>query len=172
MNLRDYAERAARTMPADMDPRARLAMLSMGLFGEWHELLDLSPGQGGKLVKEMGDVYWYSVLLATESRRVFGMLGYYDSMGTVRPKILMALPPESWQWVEAAKKAIFHDVHPGALALWVEKSFQRLEMMERFYSIDKGEVLRQNIEKLEKRYPDGFESGGGQREGAGDAENS
>jgi NTP pyrophosphatase (non-canonical NTP hydrolase) len=69
-----YQELAARTKAAyDEDPKFELAIMALGLAGEAGELADYIKkvvGHGhemdqNRVVKEMGDVYWYLAAIAS-----------------------------------------------------------------------------------------------------------
>ncbi len=73
MTLKEYQQRAARTISADRTHEQQLANAALGLAGEAGEVADMIkkhlyhgwPVDRESLVKELGDCMWYVAAMAT-----------------------------------------------------------------------------------------------------------
>ena len=148
MNPTAYQTAAGRTLPANLTDRERLSMLALGVVGEWAEYRQSydTPTEP----EEAGDVLWYLAGLCTtlgvDMALLPGLAVSYpssiDSLGDV---------------CEPIKKHLYHGkeldkarVLRGCAHLYAHIS--------RAHVIST--VMAANIDKLRKRWPDGFGVGG------------
>jgi NTP pyrophosphatase (non-canonical NTP hydrolase) len=77
----------------------------------------------------------------------------------------LGLVGEAGEFAELVKKSIFHEVHVNLSDVVSELGdvFFYWIALCKTYGLDPHEVIEANITKLEKRYPDGFVVGGGNR---------
>ena len=143
-----YVPLARRTVDGDMTDRERLAEHSLGLIEEIGEFYQ------GPCADKAGDVLWYVEMVLD----VIGKMGGYQQVDTL---------PEWWSsdWIGIVKKAALQGRQEyidliGSAA--TTAGGQVLEWCEA-KGWDPGEVRLDNIKKLYRRYPDGFEGGGGKR---------
>ena len=148
MNPTDYQTAAVRTMPAALADRERLSMLALGVVGEWAEYHDVvdKPNQE----EEAGDVLWYIANLCT----VLGVdLADLPSYRVAPAPVVDALG----DICEPIKKHLYHGkdldkarILGGCCRLYRDIA-RRLILPE---------IMAANIDKLRKRWPDGFGVGG------------
>lgn len=163
MDLNAYQKQAMRTSPEDHD---RVKNGCLGLIGESGEIVDIikkwmfqsvegTPLPVDKLIDEMGDVLWYCAELATGSNLRLG-----ETIGTPGNRIC------SLTFVGAAVMLAFDAAQCALNALNGGKNsaaFHITKIYEKLLCIcgDIGttieHVAEHNIEKLKKRYPDGFD---------------
>jgi len=147
VNAREYAKHCHRTWN-DHPPDAGLqrANAALGLAGEMAEYLaDPSPD-------ELGDALYYLAVL----RSLYGMPA---GVGHT------ALPPDepmqaAGRLCEMVKKDVFHDDPADLQGIMRETSELQEYLAAEADSLGPGveEVREQNIEKLRKRFPDGFDA--------------
>lgn len=73
MNLKEYQQKASRTINPDLDKRSMKVNMSMGISGESGETIDMIKKEIfhghdidlEELKKEIGDILWYVAGLAT-----------------------------------------------------------------------------------------------------------
>jgi NTP pyrophosphatase (non-canonical NTP hydrolase) len=73
MNLKEYQQKASRTINPDLDERSMKVNMTMGISGESGETIDMIKKEIfhghdidlGELKKEIGDILWYVAGLAT-----------------------------------------------------------------------------------------------------------
>lgn len=149
MTFNEYQTMAQRTSPDDGHDKVLNGKL--GLIGEAGEVVDVvkkwmfqsgdnAPLPVDKLVEEIGDVLWYCAEYCTGQSTQIGE--YYNGMVTwcqYPYRYAMAL----------AKYAVECDITSvistceGFLQHWCDKGID--------------DVMEKNIEKLKRRYPDGFD---------------
>lgn len=149
-----YLPLARRTIPEGMTRKERLGMLTRGVCGEYSEIT------ADESVEEIGDLLWYSTLLAEEVGRDPSDSDLIANEGL----------PITWLKLdgnrrdEYVKKAIYHDAAKGCLVRLAAEGLHFCYRAAARADIDIGEIRLANIRKLLNRYPDGFEEGGGVRD--------
>lgn len=150
-----------------------ISVYALGLAGEAGELIDLLKKHWGhkheldveKLKKEAGDVFWYIAALAHQ---------FEISLDSVSPRLLGPRPPRQGpiqsyalrlancvgntaRVLDAYWTSHFppHDIQ-RPLRQRLQQVFIVLERITEHYGLSLSEVLTANVEKLRKRYPDGF----------------
>lgn len=144
MTPSDYQRAAARTLAATLNSRARLSMLALGVVGEWSEYEQAigSPTEA----EEAGDVLWYIAGMCT-------VLG-------VDMAILAGLPSNEAFVVDALgnvcepiKKHLYHGKDLDKTRVLRGCAHLYLGLGGRY---DLPGIMAANIDKLRKRWPDGF----------------
>jgi NTP pyrophosphatase (non-canonical NTP hydrolase) len=168
MNLIEYKQRAMRTAPAVAeDDLQTLIVAAMGLCGEAGELAGhlaevsysaVPSRETSRVIEELGDVMWYAALAASVLRMELSGQPLPHRGPTGFPLVLCGL---TGAFSEHIKKAAFHD-HPldkdllrtnlRLIVGWIER------MSLACYDVTLSEICRYNIDKLEARYPAGFNS--------------
>lgn len=166
MTLNEYQRLAQRTSP---DGHDRIKNGCMGLIGESGEIVDLmkkylfqstpgTPLPTDKLIKEMGDVMWYIAETVT-------------GMGRDLNSVLTDMEPVEFDDVIATEDfsfALSVQANSVYCNIYVLSDEERAAINLRdLYDILRGlctrigttieHVQEVNIEKLRKRYPDGFD---------------
>lgn len=183
MKTEEYINLARRTINEDLSFDDRIVMFTLGLVGEVGELRNElnHPIVRDNVEKELGDIFWYLYnfmfelvdestsalylsdkeyinvgknLIISINRRLF----ISNSIGTANicENIIRTVGSIS----EIIKKYRFHNHF-----LPREKLFKALDSIDfdlriilMKLNIDRSDVLSKNIEKLKKRYPEGFDS--------------
>lgn len=184
MVIDDYQQLAMRTSPEGHD---RMLNGCMGLIGETGEIVDLVKKwkfQSGdhaelprqKLIEECGDVLWYCAELSqgmhTEMSLTYSAAHHFDELR----EIAGYLPIERTVMflAEIASKPAEH-LFDNDIPLEDMKNEKRVLLMtearaslaaimaviagilEKYCIASMEEAMERNIEKLRKRYPDGFD---------------
>lgn len=163
MNGKEYQEACLRTA-ADDDQIGRLVNCALGLAGETGELAAIIEGPYSTelepLISELGDLWWYTAMAQHA-------LGYCDlDLYTVSPTIedatvfaeserVLNLVAATGAFADRVKKVVFQG-HP--LETHEEKLKEHIaDIVQRLADIGKPQLVwEKNIEKLRKRYPEGF----------------
>lgn len=170
MEMREYHKLAMRTSPRDGHDKIDNGIL--GLIGETGELIDIykkwvyqsHPGAElpkDRLADELGDVIWYLAEIADGMEKNLRdiICADFDRLDQSARKLKVALP---------LRKTIMHMMDD---ALLIEKTCSEEKMrvymhliMEHAAQLAKqigmpmAEIAQRNIDKLKKRYPDGFDA--------------
>lgn len=180
MNANEYQCLAARTLidRPDFPISDRDIMLvwnAMGLAGETGELLTLVGEMHGKrisdperkacrekLPKEIGDCFWYAAAICTKIDVDFESLFLNQTLGVkgTKASMPMRLAGAMGAIVEHIKKGVFHQhgVNTLALSLLVRDYVFALVDLCYWHGFEVADVWNENIEKLKRRYPAGFNS--------------
>ena len=161
VNLNEYQRLALRTSGAGHD---RVKNGCLGLIGESGEIVDIvkkymfqsgenPPFPKDKFIKEMGDVLWYCAETVSgmelELEEVTLRTGSYDKYSLFAAwncaDIELTAAMLSANAVEAYVSRRVRDIYKGLLHLCD------------LVGVTIDEVADTNIEKLKKRYPDGFD---------------
>jgi len=144
MSPTDYQRAAVRTMPAGLDDHGALSMLALGVVGEWAEYeqaLDAATKR-----EEAGDVLWYLAGLCT-------MLGVDMAILAGVDHSKMLIVDALGDICETTKKHLYHgkDLNRIRILRGCAKIYAVVAMHEPI-----AEIMAANIDKLRKRWPDGF----------------
>ena len=148
MNPTGYQIAAGRTLPANLSDRERLSMLALGVVGEWAEYeqaLDAATKR-----EEAGDVLWYLAGLCTVLGVDMAILAGVDHSK-------MLIVDALGDICETTKKHLYHgkDLNRIRILRGCAKLYAVVAMHEPI-----AEIMAANIDKLRKRWPDGFGVGG------------
>ena len=157
MDLTEYQELAVRTASQHPMP-LRLAIAGLGLAGETAELIGEEDPE--KLPLELGDVMWYVAEVAS----CVGLgLQHSDSRiiqyaGMSSYNLTNELVVQTGSLADYIKKVVGHghDLAPEKVQGYLDGIIQNLQWLCHRQGIDFDACLLQNIEKLKKRYPEGF----------------
>ena len=132
---------------------ARMLYLCIGAFDEYGELRESEFMTGKFCAEEAGDVLWY-------------VEQALDELPDKKPENF-----EGYRHLNTIKKAIAHerDEHIDLLSGWLHYIRERVDVFSFRDGTTLGEVRLQNIKKLYRRYPGGFETGGGRDRSDSDA---
>lgn len=173
LSLKDYHRLAMRTSQRDGHNKIDNGML--GLIGETGELVDLlkkheyqsepgTPFPMDAAINELGDVMWYLEELADGMGTSMNMLSTLTFMGldgmtcktkplpTVR-KVILNLSAHANKIRRAIEKN-----NRSELELQMRRMLFCCAWLARIADVSMTEVAQRNIEKLKKRYPDGFDA--------------
>jgi len=157
MNLTEYQQKAARTLKHDIDPGdydISLVWNTMGLVGEAIEVVFAD----GIKTKEFGDVLWYIAAIATKNLSVnlqeFEAQFLTESRDTGSAGLIL----RAGTLVEYVKKGVFHKhgISKYVLRAHLYNVYYELRASIEMYPVSFGEIMEENIKKLDKRYKHGF----------------
>ena len=184
MDIRNYQGLAMRTSPEGHD---RILNGCMGLIGETGEIVDIVKKwkfQSGdhaelpkdKLIDECGDVLWYCAELATGLNDFLAALFieknfFFDDMReinensplevTVMRLAAMAVRPTTFLFdglPERDARDIGHDWQQAQAKAEIVGIVSTIrDILEIHCGIKLEDAMEHNIEKLRRRYPDGFD---------------
>ena len=166
MTLNEYQKLAQRTSPTDHD---KLKNGCMGLIGESGEIVDLvkkylfqstpgTPLPTDKLIKEIGDVMWYIAEVATgmdvdlEHLLAFAYCGEFDERITISDYALTISIHANTVYCK-----LFASKNKEVAALTIRHMYDLLCGLCTRIGTTIEHVQEVNIDKLRKRYPDGFD---------------
>ena len=162
MTLNEYQTRAARTIACTNSADMRMHAL-LGLASETGELMDAlylsEPLNDEQAKREMGDIMWM-------------VAEYCTANGWFLAEVIKKPDPVEYDEFEFAElcKAVgmltgyYQKIYQGHLVdsdkaqKAVRGIYKALYTMTRFYDTSIDEILQMNIDKLLKRYPDGFDN--------------
>lgn len=165
--MREYHKLAMRTSPRDGHDKIDNGIL--GLIGEAGEIVDIykkfkyqsSPDavlSTDRFADELGDVLWYLVELAdgmeTELLDISG--ADFDVLDAMAAEI--DSPSLRKLVTELAKDTILIENAANADACWqlIRITLRHCALIARLIGVPMAEIAARNVEKLKKRYPDGF----------------
>lgn len=165
MDLITYQELAARTLVARpgfqlTERELMIAWNTIGLCGEVGEVVE--QVQKAQFVgKELGDVLWYIAALCTKlevSMAEFQYSVIAPAKDKTQLELAAALTVAASGVAELVKKGIFH--RHGLNELLMLKALREVYtcavQLSWIIEVPIGEIAHENIEKLMKRYPAGF----------------
>lgn len=171
--LRDtYVAEAIRTAPTLKRDNDSLILAGIGIAGEAIEAYEVVTAPLAldipKLIKELGDVYWYTALAAFAvdidfaglllPNAVVGELAQSRTLDSITRQYLIRAKNVS----EYMKKAVFHS-HPVdkvELETLLRELARHGQLMAQSVDVSVEEVLAKNIDKLRVRYPERFTTEG------------
>lgn len=154
MNLDEYQQLAKRTAKHP-DPNADMyELMALGLIGETGEVVDLIkkhkyhgvPVDVEKLKKEVGDCLWYFVNTLTLFRETTAIIPVYEVR---RPS-----PVRLGYYVGDFADDVFDEVYDVSNAGMI---LAHLRLIANAHGFTLEDAADANIEKLKRRYPDGFD---------------
>lgn len=154
----DYIRAVLRTAPDHDGPGERLQQGALGLIAEYREYQSaIDPGDKRD---ERGDMLWYLALSIDGARTIGDVRLHTDEQGPLSTALYeLCGAIEDWRYQQ--KDGAADDVCEHVEAVH-SRLMRRIDEPVR--------VMRENIAKLDERYPDGYEPGGGDREEATDDE--
>jgi NTP pyrophosphatase (non-canonical NTP hydrolase) len=153
MNWQEYVEQSART-DADHGDGYEL----VGLFGELGELVDLLKkdlwhgvkAKPERVLEEVGDVLWHIAVVCRKYGVEIEKLMDFDLGRDARGEVLYLI---GWSCIVLADDVVRSTRSiPPALSAILKRYGYTLE-----------DAMQANIDKLQRRYPEGFVEGGGLR---------
>lgn len=171
MNMHDYQKLAQRTSPADHDKQGNGIL---GLIGEVGELVDEFKKyiyQSGpdpvlpamRFAEECGDVLWYLAELAEGMGVELAQIAPDFDILDEKAAGLHGAPSLRSVLLDMSKAAsdIASEVLSCRMAAAQENMrvmLRRASWLARIIGVPLVQIAHMNIEKLKKRYPDGFEA--------------
>lgn len=157
MNANEYQDNAMRTAAMKKPREIVLSTFALGLCGEAAELYDCPED---KRIKELGDCWWYVAALSR--------VGLDKNLADLIPAgLILSRTGAEKQLNKAAglaadivKKHVGHD-HPldvAGLAIQLHRYVEALMTLSNEINGGPEKVWITNVDKLKKRYPDGFSS--------------
>lgn len=166
MNREEYQHLSMRTAP-EIDIRSLRLNACLGLIGEVGEVADLikkwrfqsrrdTEIPKDKLVEEIGDVFWYCALYAKS---------YGFSIGETKQKTITrsTLDAEDLDLcvniIHAGIMAgtAYNDKSADAAFVRVDMILRRMDIILYLIGSDESDCMERNINKLIRRYPQGFD---------------
>lgn len=167
-DVEDYQRLAMRTSP---DGHDRMLNGCMGLIGESGEVVDIVKKwkfQSGdhaqlpkdKLIEELGDVLWYCAEISTA--QMVEMVPAVKAMGLEEIQYDGKLHIEALFLAKLAQSMTDAWLYPDEYTpepLYIVACIIDLVgyMLSNYCDADLAECMERNIEKLKRRYPDGFD---------------
>lgn len=168
MDIRDYQKAAMRTSP---DGHDRMLNGCMGLIGESGEVVDIVKKwkfQSGdhaqlpkdKMIDELGDVLWYCAELCTGMKE--DMLSMCKMWCADKLEYDGRLHIEALFLARLAQSVVDAWLYPDEYTPTIQYTVSYIVdlvsyLLERYCDSSLQECMEHNIEKLLKRYPDGFD---------------
>ena len=151
MTKEEYTQACLRTWTFEGTKAERVSNAMLGIIGELNEYFN---AEGSDKIDEAGDVLYYIHILKYE-------LG--DSAEMVDADVEVFLSPKAYiistamHLAELVKKGLYHgkDVKEDTAAT-LRKLFYLFVVNN---TLDLNEVMQHNVNKLRKRYPNGFKRG-------------
>lgn len=178
MEFKEYQKRAARTLISAPDKEysndeIMLTWNTLGLVGEAAEVEDVIQrafsvygDKTAELEKELGDTLWYVAALLTRLGVDMERLKESCPDEAVRKQVTsrpiffttMKLTINAGAVAEYVKKTVFHQHQFSSEKMFelISDVYFEIAMICASVCIDMGKVMKDNIEKLEIRYPDGY----------------
>lgn len=146
MDFKEYVKLAMRTNVKDRDFKNNILNGLLGLYGETIEFITAS--ETGEL-DELGDCYWYTALL-------FHTTGL-EPLSIIKPK--NNLSHNIGLLSDHFKKHFFqgHKLDSTLVQLLLSEIKFHLDRYSKWLQSSPEEVMEHNINKLKKRFPEGFE---------------
>lgn len=186
MQIKDYQRLAMRTSPEGHDRQLNGCMGLIGETGEIVDIVKKWKFQSGdhaelpkdKLIDECGDVLWYCAELATGMDVVLSALYteknfFFDDMREINETApleltamrlaTMATRPtlflfDGVQGIEKEAKLIGHEWQEAQAQAEIVGIMATIrDILEIHCNVSLEDAMEHNIEKLRKRYPDGFD---------------
>lgn len=172
MNLKEYQSAASRTMNKELDFRGQLTTLTLGVVGEVGEVLELimlseerrERVDRKELIDELGDVNWYIANLYSlfdleweESEIYNDSFLKEEAGGRERTAALASL--QAARLADCVKKVVGqgHELNTDII-IHLHTLTISLKYIASLYALDSEVIRKENIKKLKKRYPNGFDS--------------
>lgn len=173
----DYRAEVLRNCPGfDSDPiEKKLSLAGLGIAGEAAEVLEVfgepddyfsqgcPPELGCKIVKEMGDVYWYLEYLCAAlnlTREDCIVLTVNTAAGYWNGNAALTVSVHAGAIADTIKKVLHHktplDAKRDAIFLSLGNLYRALARMGDQLGVTPEQVMQANVEKLRKRHPDGW----------------
>ena len=146
MDFKEYVKLAMRTNVKDRDFKNNILNGLLGLYGETIEFI--TAGETGEL-DELGDCYWYTALL-------FHTTGL-EPLNIKKAKNSLAVSIGLLS--DHFKKHFFqgHSLDTNLVQVLLSEIKFHLDVCAAFIDSSPEEVMEYNINKLKKRFPEGFE---------------
>lgn len=170
MNLKRFQEQARRTMNEDTQNTNQYLNMAMGLVGEVGELVDLMKKemyQGHKkpdYAEEIGDIMWYLVNYARLMNHslIFRPTAYKDKLehiSTLLNRVNNIFDGEVYlaQFNTPIKRNLQGSVLED-LRLLMQDIYSHIITLSDLLKVDLDYAKQHNIDKLQKRYPQGFDA--------------
>lgn len=170
MNLKRFQEQARRTMNEDTQNTNQYLNMAMGLVGEVGELVDLMKKemyQGHKkpdYAEEIGDILWYLVNYARlmNSTLVFRPKKYRDRLEHIsallnRTNTIFNNEVYLMQFDTPIKRNLQGNILEDTRLL-MQDVYSNIITLADILKVDLDYAKQRNIDKLQKRYPQGFDA--------------
>lgn len=176
MDFNEYQKLAMRTSP---DGHDRIMNGCLGLIGETGEVIDTikkymfqsgsnSPMPADKLVDECGDVLWYCAELCTGYGKSLNEAVYFAQPGfglfvdKYRERLPQNMVHVSIELVREVMRTVDDETEKCHNVKWMIRHIGQIVLYIDFFLSNfrigtLAEAMERNIEKLRKRYPDGFD---------------
>lgn len=152
MDFKEYVKLAMRTNVKDRSFKDNILNGLLGLYGETDEFIMAS--EAGEL-DELGDCYWYTALLfhttGLELLNPLELLNITKAKNSLMSSIALLS--------DHFKKHFFqgHSLDSNLVQVLLSDIKFRLDVYATFINSSPEEVMKYNVNKLKKRFPEGFE---------------
>lgn len=161
-DINNYQELARRTQNKELTDGQKLTHSLIGLAAESLEVIGLDEEQRDNILEEAGDVCW---MLAEYCDMIGLEMPVVTVMNTVNEEHMNVNDAASimsfgvMQLLSAHQKRYQgHEIDAGEIITYVHVILSGIKFMAESLASSLTEVMRKNIDKLRKRYPDGFEA--------------
>jgi NTP pyrophosphatase (non-canonical NTP hydrolase) len=163
MQWNEYSKLAMRTAPENVTRKDRVVTAALGICGELAEMADMQRlGKPDQISKEAGDVCWYLALggltdfVPVKPHEDFKVWADDAGFNT----LLLRLMTLGGLYAEQVKKYTKqgHAWTDGPPHAMLQSIATDLHLFLFLHNIKFEDVLVENIDKLKKRYPEGFSS--------------
>lgn len=182
MNLREYQRLAMRTANMKISNELILANRALGLAGEGGEfagivLRKIVFGEAmaeNDVTKELGDVMWYAATTAEAVGLQLADLDWHEArvlVGLTMEKLTIGLFAYVGHVADHMKKHLTHGhpMQPAMIGVGLAAIVFFAKKLAEDQRISFENVLATNIDKLKKRYPEGFDETRSKERAAGDS---
>ena len=149
MMYEEYIDLAMRTSRKDLSKTDSLLNACLGLAGEYAELRDTLDVDDRK--NELGDLHWYFALAYVNSE-----IDNLEDVSTEMDDI--NLLKTIGNLCDYVKKIVYqgHELDKVEMTNLISKLFNRLRQECYIQGFSQTEIMQLNIDKLMRRYPEGF----------------
>lgn len=165
MNFREYKSLSMRTKNVNLNEKENLLNACFGLNGETGEVIDLLKKiifhkhsfeeSKQELKKELGDVCWYLALISdlVDFNCIFFEVEYKNELD-IKECAKSLIKVSNRLSIELLRK----DINKDKIKKILKRMILEIEYLCFVLKFDFKKVLKLNVEKLIKRYPEGFTS--------------
>lgn len=168
MNILDFAKACPRTLN---DCKDLLTHMEFGIFGEIGEVVDLKKKEffhghaknNDKLMEELGDVLFYCVNLLTLTDPLFlekfeKEFPLVESIDELSNELVFESDYDKYLMLVLASSEILNTNEEKELAMLIYSLILAIGVVMRSEGLDIEDCFQANVDKLLKRYPNGFET--------------
>lgn len=158
MNFSEYQVYAERTLPAAQSVHEAMISAALGICGEAAEVASAYQEQkSSHVLEECGDLLWYAAQMCKACGISLAEFAPHDIPG--EPSASLGL---LWfatgKLADMTKKEVFHKKETSIIDRWhvIDAILSAVDTLLGFYGFTVQDACGHNVEKLLKRFPNGF----------------